>query len=38
MVLAVPHGLVDTVNERASGFPSIIQDGSIGDDLRSTLE
>src|SRR4029077_5762538 len=36
--MAVPSALVDSTCERASGLPSTIQDGSIGDALRSTLQ
>jgi hypothetical protein len=37
-VLAALSALIDSGHERASGLPSSIQDGSIGDGLRSTLQ
>jgi hypothetical protein len=37
-VVAAPHALVDSTCKWASGLPSRIQDGSIGDGLRSTLQ
>src|SRR5215203_5752430 len=37
-VAVVLQALVDSTSDRASGLPSRIQDGSIGDDLRVTLQ
>jgi hypothetical protein len=38
MVEAVPSELVDRMCERDTGLPSMIQDGSIGRNSRSTLQ
>ena len=37
-VVAVRHALVETTCEWALGLPSMIQDGSIGDDVRPTFQ
>jgi hypothetical protein len=34
----MPHALIVSGREQASGLPSMIQDGSIGHGLRSTLQ